>query len=349
MVLECWKEFQDPTDKVDPTLIIRWNFGISEISTIFPPTKIPFYFRSKHHSNKQTTVRACMHVCLYMCSYHTCAFTCTIQLELSASNRVTNTSTLPTSCTTPRYEQLVNWITKQLAYWTQTMNNPDTIPYMQADWRLFNDGRRNGLPNGFQNWLDKQNYAELITHSDAKRMPTSKSPPRAIMWNVRRTITTTHMYRQWVCDNTCRNTPLKMTPSNNILMTPNLTSTSLLSVYPSQTLLEGKAVPYRPRKALRAPGGRGSQVFRQSAHEGGKVVSPKHRPPLAPQERFLVLISVRGWVDPRATVRPKRLCQWKIPVTPLGIEPATFRFVALCLNQLRHRDPISNSISSKGM
>jgi hypothetical protein len=30
-----------------------------------------------------------------------------------------------------------------------------------------------------------------------------------------------------------------------------------------------KAVPYRPRKALRAPGGRGSQVFRQSAHEGG--------------------------------------------------------------------------------
>jgi hypothetical protein len=47
---------------------------------------------------------------------------------------------------------------------------------------------------------------------------------------------------------------------------------------------KGKAVPYRPRKALRAPAGRGSQVFKQSAHEGGKVVSPTHRPPLPPRK-----------------------------------------------------------------
>jgi hypothetical protein len=85
--------------------------------------------------------------------------------------------------------------------------------------------------------------------------------------------------------------------------------------------LKLKESHYMPEQALSVPGGWGFQISRHSAHEGGKDI-------------FLVIISVRGWVNPRAIVRPGGLCQWRIPMTPSGIELATFR-----LNQLRHRVP----------
>jgi hypothetical protein len=51
----------------------------------------------------------------------------------------------------------------------------------------------------------------------------------------------------------------------------------------------------RPMQFLRASGGWGSHISRQSPNEGGKVVSPTHRPLLTPTPViFLVLISVKA-------------------------------------------------------
>jgi len=69
-------------------------------------------------------------------------------------------------------------------------------------------------------------------------------------------------------------------------------------------------------QAWTGPEGSGTLISIQSAHEGGKIVSHTHRPPLPPPpppppppgKIFLVLICVRGWVDPAVIVRPEGLC-----------------------------------------
>jgi hypothetical protein len=55
--------------------------------------------------------------------------------------------------------------------------------------------------------------------------------------------------------------------------------------------------------------------------------------------RFLILISVRGRVDPRDILQLEGLGKLKNPSISSGIELATFRFVAQCLNELPYRVP----------
>ena len=53
------------------------------------------------------------------------------------------------------------------------------------------------------------------------------------------------------------------------------------------------------------------------------------------QEISLVNVSVRGWVEPKAILRPQWFRQWKMTVTPSGKHSPTFPNVAQCHNKPR--------------
>ena len=85
-----------------------------------------------------------------------------------------------------------------------------------------------------------------------------------------------------------------------------------------------------------------SPDFVTTAQDGGKV-SALCAARFYPQEILLLLISVRDWFDPRAIVRSEGFyINKKNPLTPAGIEPATFRFVAQHLNHCA--TAVSNTI-----
>jgi hypothetical protein len=89
---------------------------------------------------------------------------------------------------------------------------------------------------------------------------------------------------------------------------------------------------FRPGQAMRLPGGWGSQ-FHDNRHM--KVVRL-----LAPRTgRLYPPGKITGTGLCSRLSRPQGHSADYVPLAPSGIEPATFRFVASCLKELRHRIP----------
>ena len=103
---------------------------------------------------------------------------------------------------------------------------------------------------------------------------------------------------------------------------------------PIQWVRLGKAIPGQDQEVQESEAPR---ISKQNGHEGVKVDRPKCRLPLA--SGVPVLISFRGQIDLWAIVWPEGLSKWKISMTVSGIEPATLRLTAQCLNQLHQRIP----------
>ena len=88
-----------------------------------------------------------------------------------------------------------------------------------------------------------------------------------------------------------------------------------------------------------------ARMSRQSAHQGGKVVSRTHRPPLPPIRYPRYSFLLEGWVDPRAIMRPKGL-SLKNSSETIGNRTFDLRPCGAVPSQLRHRSLNTISVFS---
>jgi hypothetical protein len=100
----------------------------------------------------------------------------------------------------------------------------------------------------------------------------------------------------------------------------------------------GEAVP---GQTVRVPGFWGSQNSRQSVCKGGKGVNPTYRSPLRPRKYSCDLFLLEAGSTYSAAGR--------IRSVKSSIKPATFRLVAQCLNELRHRVRHTGTLYCKTM
>jgi hypothetical protein len=102
---------------------------------------------------------------------------------------------------------------------------------------------------------------------------------------------------------------------------------------------KGKAIPVTGREGPWGCERLRLAHFLDNPHtDGGEVVSIMRRPPFT-RRKILVLISVIRLSRPLDHSTAERIRSVKILMTSSGTEPATFRLVAQCLNQLRYGVP----------
>jgi len=114
--------------------------------------------------------------------------------------------------------------------------------------------------------------------------------------------------------------------------TVNFTVAAPKTLHLKRIHMKGKAVPLQAwigpegSRKLRFP------YFMTTAQDDGKVVSLTHRPPWPPGNAPGTDFCLRLSRPQGHNAIGRILCQWEIPMTPAGIEPGTFRFVAQHLN-----------------
>jgi hypothetical protein len=83
------------------------------------------------------------------------------------------------------------------------------------------------------------------------------------------------------------------------------------NLYRADPEIDSKVTPVQAVEALRVVRGWGSHIFQTFGTQMAASLSALRAGRFLPPERFLVLISVRGWVDPRAIVRLEGLGKLK--------------------------------------